>query len=252
MLKIIFSLLVMAAFLPVVANAVPTQIVVRVKAKDAKFIGTSVGGALVTIKDANTGELLAKGFTRGGTGDTRLIMNTPITRGMSIAKGAAKFHTVIDIDEPRLVEISAKAPYAQQQALQEMRLTMWLIPGKHIVGDGIIFEMPGFIVDILAPPVPTKKSHNERNIKIVASVSPMCGCPINPNTFWHPNSIEVAAIIKRDGRHYKTVALSFSGKTNIFEVELKSLEKGTYEIIVYAFDPKTGNTGVGMSSFVLS
>ena len=54
--------------------AVPTDITVRVRAKDAKFVGDTMGGARVTIRDAETGELLAKGVTTGTTGDTSLIM----------------------------------------------------------------------------------------------------------------------------------------------------------------------------------
>ena len=51
------------------SGAVPTEITVRVKTKDAKFLINLMGGASVTIKDAMTGELLAKGLTTGGTGN---------------------------------------------------------------------------------------------------------------------------------------------------------------------------------------
>jgi len=37
----------------------PTKITVRVIARDGKFLGDDIGGALVTIRDAHTGELLA-------------------------------------------------------------------------------------------------------------------------------------------------------------------------------------------------
>jgi hypothetical protein len=37
----------------------PTEIVVRVIAKDGKFLGDDIGGALVTLRDVQTGELLA-------------------------------------------------------------------------------------------------------------------------------------------------------------------------------------------------
>jgi hypothetical protein len=51
-----------------------TDIVVRVMAKDAKFIATETGGAHVTLRDADTGEVLAQGRTAGGTGNTPRIM----------------------------------------------------------------------------------------------------------------------------------------------------------------------------------
>ena len=40
------------------AKAEPTEIVVRVMAKDAKFIGTETGGAEITLRDADTGEVV--------------------------------------------------------------------------------------------------------------------------------------------------------------------------------------------------
>lgn len=56
------------------AHTEPTEIVVRVIGKDSKFIGTSMGGMRITLRDAHTGELLATGVTVGGTGDTERIM----------------------------------------------------------------------------------------------------------------------------------------------------------------------------------
>lgn len=129
-----------------------TRVVVHVLAKDAKFIGTSMGGALVTIRDADTGELLAKGFTSGTTGNTGTLMLEPKQRGAMLSdEKAAKFIATLDIDEPRLVTIAAQGPYAQRQALAMASTQIWLIPGKDIGGDGIILEISGFAVDVLQP-----------------------------------------------------------------------------------------------------
>jgi hypothetical protein len=40
---------------------IPIQIEVRVIAKDGKYLGDDIGGALVTIHDVHTGELMALG-----------------------------------------------------------------------------------------------------------------------------------------------------------------------------------------------
>ena len=56
------------------AKAEPTDIIIRVLAKDAKFIGMETGGAKVILRDADTGEILAQGVTSGGTGNTPKIM----------------------------------------------------------------------------------------------------------------------------------------------------------------------------------
>ena len=50
------------------AQAEPTEIVVRVLGNDSKFVGTSMGGMRVTLRDAQTGEILATGLTQGATG----------------------------------------------------------------------------------------------------------------------------------------------------------------------------------------
>jgi hypothetical protein len=64
------------------ASAEPTTITVRAISKDAKFIGTSIGGMQVTVTDAQTGEVLAKGVTSGGTGSTARLMDAPRQRGV--------------------------------------------------------------------------------------------------------------------------------------------------------------------------
>ena len=123
----------MALFISTSAMAVPTHITVRVKTKDAKFMGTGIGGALVTIKDAETGELLAKGVTEGTSGNTNLIMKTPKARGVPISdQNAAKFEATLDIDEPRYVEVTAYGPLSQRQSANKASATQWVVPGKHI------------------------------------------------------------------------------------------------------------------------
>jgi hypothetical protein len=78
------------------AAAVPTEITVHVKTKDAKFLGTSMGGALVTIKDAQTGEMLAKGVTSGfrhpmgGTGQAHHRRRCLGDRGTGVRSGCSR------------------------------------------------------------------------------------------------------------------------------------------------------------------
>ncbi|MGI9294983.1 MAG: hypothetical protein ACR2PS_13455, partial [Pseudomonadales bacterium] len=45
------------------ARAEPTEISVHVLSRDAKFVGTSMGGARVVIENVQTGEVLAQGLT---------------------------------------------------------------------------------------------------------------------------------------------------------------------------------------------
>ena len=132
---------------------VPTKVIVRVVSKDAKVIGSGVGGALVRIKNLETGETLAQGKQEGGTGDTDRIMVQPRRRGEVLfgTPGAAFYQAEIPLDKPTQVEVVAEAPLAYPQALQKGFKTITLIPGKHILGEGLIIELNGLIVNILSP-----------------------------------------------------------------------------------------------------
>ncbi len=134
-----------------IVEAVPTSLVIRAKSKDAKFVGTSMGGALVTVKDSDTGNVLAEGVTAGSTGNTGRIMIEPKTRYGTISDGAAKFETSIDISEPVLITIEIDAPLVTKPDMIKSSTQIWLIPGKDITGEGIIIEIPGFSVVARAP-----------------------------------------------------------------------------------------------------
>lgn len=86
-----------AALLAGAAQAEPTQVTIRAQALGAKFIGDHTGGAETTLPDAMTGALLARGLTKGGTGDTSKIMR-PRVRGGDITDAAtAGFEALLDL-----------------------------------------------------------------------------------------------------------------------------------------------------------
>ncbi|OGQ13019.1 MAG: hypothetical protein A2026_04020, partial [Deltaproteobacteria bacterium RBG_19FT_COMBO_46_12] len=130
-----------------------TKVIVRVVSKDSKVIGSGVGGALVRIKNLETGEILAQGKQEGGTGDTDRIMVQPRKRGAVIfgTPDAAFFQAEIPLDKPTQIEIYTEAPLGYPHANQKGSKTLTLIPGKHILGEGVIIELNGLIVNILSP-----------------------------------------------------------------------------------------------------
>jgi len=135
------------------AEKIPTKVVVRVVSKDAKVVGSGVGGAFVRIKNLETGEILAQGKQEGGTGETDRIMVQPHRRGEVLfgTPDAAFYQAEIPLDKPTQVEVSAEAPLAYPHALQKGSKTITLIPGKHILGEGLIIELNGLIVNVLSP-----------------------------------------------------------------------------------------------------
>lgn len=250
----LFAALTMLSVLQVAAAAapVPTELVVRAKARDAKFIGSSIGGALIRIKDADSGVVLAEGLTEGSTGDTDLIMKTPRTRYGSIAEGAAAFKATLMLERPTFVTVEVLAPYIKKQARTLSMTQTWLVPGKPIAGDGLIVEVPGMIVDILSPGTHLYTPIKDAPYEIKANVVMMCGCILTNGGTWDGANMEVAALITRDGHAYQTIPLRMQKTMNTFSATFAPQQPGNYQIAVYAYDPKTGNTGVDQTSFVVT
>jgi hypothetical protein len=150
------------------AEKISTKVTVRVVAKDSKVIGSGVGGAWVRIKNLENGEILAQGKQEGGTGETDRIMVTPRRRGEIVygTPGAAFFQAELPLERPTQIEISAEAPLAYPQSIQKGSKTLTLVPGKHILEEGVIIELDGLIVNIVNPsPKGVLKKGEELTIK---------------------------------------------------------------------------------------
>jgi hypothetical protein len=166
---------------------------------------------------------------------------------------AGVYRARVDLAEPRKLKVTARGPLAQPQAINTVSMTQWVVPGKDIAGgDGLLLEMPGFVVDILAPPAHQKRSAGAEPIEVRANVTMMCGCPIVPGGLWDADQYEVAAIVRRDGETVPGFELSYAGETSQFSGRLDVSEPGAYEVTVYAYDPENGNTGVDKTSFILA
>lgn len=235
-------------------QAQTTRIIVRAKAKDAKFLPATLG-VHVTIRNNLSGEIMAKGMAVGGSGDTKRIMADQIQRGEVLSDATtSKFETTLELEEPTFVDIEVSASTNRKNGTKRVTTQTWLIPGKHIEGDGIVVEIPGFIVDILSPTTQqyTKLSTLKNGkLPIHVSVTMACGCVISPGGTWDSNAYTIGAIVKRNGKVLTEVPLSYTGVWNNFEGMLPILEVGDYEIHVYAYDAKTGNTGLDKINFTI-
>lgn len=235
------------------AQTEETRLAIRALAGDAKFIGTGMSGMAVTVEDADTGEILDTGITRGATGNTDRIIRTPRERYETLSEeGDAVYVSTLDIEAPRRIKVTVRGPIAQPQVLAEASSTRWVLPGKHIdAGDGWLLNVPGFAVDIVAPSAYTYVDDNPETMKIVANVIMICGCPTSPGGTWDANGIEVMAQVRFNGDEVIEMPMAYAGKQSHYEVEVPSTEKGPYEILVTAFDPRSGNTGLDRASFIV-
>ncbi len=240
------SLIILMLFMASEIYAVPTRIMVRAKAKDAKFIGTSIGGAYVKITDPLSGRLLADGYTSGSTGNTDIIMRQPHARHGNLSNDeTAGYLATLDIEKPVFVNIEVLAPVNDPQARVMASTQIWVVPGKHVEGDGIILEIPGMLVNIMDPQMHQGLTTDEsnRNITVQAHVVMMCGCPISEDGLWDSNDIEVKAMVYQTDGLKKVVPLILKS-ANTFEGKIPFTDGGLYEVIVYAYNAKTGNTGL--------
>lgn len=247
--KIIGLVLISFLFTPLMAQE--TRLMIRVQAEDAKFIGTSIGGAKVIVREVESGEILAQGLTKGSTGDTKKIMEQPQQRRQHLSdEETAGFEAVLEIDEPVFVSVEALGPVAKKQASVLSSTQLWLIPGKDILGDGLILKIPGFVVDILSPQTHERIKENTE-IEIKANVVLMCGCPVSEGGIWDASNYEITAIITSENGEKQELGLKPTEKESTFSQKLQ-LKKGLYNIKVYAYDAATGNTGLDQTNIIIN
>src|SRR3984957_8853737 len=239
------AILMMASPLFAQTSGKETKIMIRAVARDAKVIGTHVGGAKITVRDTATGEILAQGMQQGGTGDTDVIMKKPRTRGMTVygTSDASGFLAVLHLDKPTVVEVSAEGPLGNAEATQRTSKTLLLVPGEDVLGEGILLEIHGFIVTSVAP-LPDAKIRAGSPFEVRATVTMACGCPTEPDGLWDANKIRVVARLMRDGKVESEIPMTYAGVQNTFHVDVPVTSSGPLELQVLALDPGSANFGM--------
>ncbi len=221
------------------SSGVETHVLVHVRAHDAKLIGDAVGGARVTVTNAESGEVLATGVTTGGTGDTRLIIRTPHDRygDFMDTPGAAGFRAGFSLTRPTVVEISAVGPLSYPQATARASTTLLLEPGADIGGNGIVLDLQGLIVEVLDAP-PTSAG---AGVAVRARVRMLCSCATEPGGLW---TIERVTARLMDGDDVVAEApLAYSGQTSEYAGTVPSPRPGAFTLVVTAADTDGVNFG---------
>lgn len=225
------------------AHAEPTEIVVRVISQDAKFVGDSMGGAEVVLRDARTGEELARGITSGGTGDTNLIMSATGRSPLRSSDTAAAFRTTVDIDAPTLVRVEISGPLGFPQTMQRATSERWLIPGQSAAsGDGWVVELPGLAIRV--PPASLSSLEFGTGHMLTAHVQLMCGCPITAGGLWDAAQYDVLAELRQSGEVRQRVTFAFAEEPGQFRSEWTPSVRGVADLVIIARNRVTGNTGV--------
>ena len=219
---------------------------IRVVAHDAKIIGSAVGGARITVRNAKTGSLLAQGEQQGGEGDTRRLLLEPRARGASVfdTDGAAGFLAELELEEPTQIRIEAEGPLEMTDAIQRVSLTMFVVPGQDVLGDGVILEMYGFTVELIEPKSDLTKAAG-KEVLVRARVTMLCACPTQPGGLWDSTDYTIESRIVREGEILQKVTLRYAGESSIYEGVImvpESVEGLSLQVL--AMDAANGNFGV--------
>jgi hypothetical protein len=228
------------ALLSTGAAAEPTHLMIRAQAMDAKFIGDQMGGVQVTLSDARTGRVLARGVTQGATGDTGRIMRTPRARGTQLTEAStAGFDAVVDIDSPTLVQAEAIGPAGKAASKIRVTSQLWVLPGRDVAGDGWVLSFPGLVIE------PDLAQLSANAPKLSAKISLMCGCPIEPGGLWNAENYVVEAQLLRGNAIIARTPLTYAGKASLFAGSFpQAARPGRYRLRVIASDKITPNAGV--------
>jgi hypothetical protein len=229
-----------------------TKVMIRAIARDAKVLGEHVGGARITVRDASTGKILAEGMQKAGTGDTDLIMKKPRVRGATVfgTADASGILAVLTLDKPTVVEVTAEGPLGNPQATQRASTTLLLVPGQDVMGEGILLELHGFIVTTLAPATAGQAKMGSP-FEVRATVTMMCGCPIEPGGMWDANKIHVVARLLSEGKIEAEVPMEYAGVVNTFKGDVPVTNPGQMELQVLAMDAENSNFGLAKQSLTV-
>ncbi len=227
------------------AQEVPTRLLVRAVAHDAKIIGSGVGGARITVRDAGTGRVLASGIQQGSTGSTDAIAKNPVSRGGTVydTQGAAQYLATLALDHPTRVEVVAEGPLGTPQATQRTSKTLLMVPGVDVVGEGLILELNGFTVDIQSPAADAALPAGG-GLAVRAKVTMLCGCPIEPGGLWDAARVHVTARLVDEGKVVAEIPLAYAGETSTFSGTLPAPPGDAEELQVIAVDAERANTGM--------
>jgi hypothetical protein len=225
----------------------PTQVTVRAVSNDAKLLQDPVGGARITIRNAESGQVLARGTQRGNSGSTERIMQQPEARGDTLyaTDGAAKYETTLVLRRPTPVVIEAEGPLAYPQALQRAEKTLLLIPGEDITGDGVTLTLHGFIVEVLEPAAYSPESDS---MQVRARVRMLCGCPTEPGGMWDASRYDIRAqLLDENEDVIEEAALSFAGTTSEYTgaLAVPATMPESPRVRVLAVDARRVNFGMG-------
>jgi hypothetical protein len=217
-------------------------------------LGREVGGARITITDLATGSILATGLQQGEAGDQNQIMRTPhmMEEPVYSSRPSAAFTTILQLQKPTLVEISAEGPLAYPAALQRTSQTLLLIPGQDLTNDGIVLHLYGYLIQIERPR-PREPLIAKDDVKLRASVRTLSGSLVRPHGDWDSRKILIYGELLIGDRVIERLQMFYDEGSRSFEAPFfvppsKDVPDGI-TLRVIATDLSTGNSGISQVNY---
>jgi hypothetical protein len=235
-------------------ESLATHVTVRVVGHGALVLGREVGGARVTITDLTTGQILASGLQQGEAGDQNQIMHTPhfMREPLYSTSPSASYSTTLYLARPMQVEITAQGPLSYPSAAQRASKTVWLIPGQHMTGDGIVLQLYGYIVQIVEPKAGDSLIAKEDQ-PLRVSVRTLAGTSVRPHGDWDSRQVHIYGEVVIGDKVTEQLQMFYSGEKGLFEssffvpTPIDAPEGVTLRVMaVHASD---GNMAVGEAKF---
>ncbi|MGA2192471.1 MAG: hypothetical protein ABSG42_03730 [Nitrospirota bacterium] len=122
---------------------------------------------------------------------------------------AARFEAVLNISKPTEIEVEASGPLSPRHSEAASTASTWVFPGEDIVGEGIVLELKGLIVDIQAPLRDEELNVDgigPEGIPVLFYMSMMDGSPIAPGGLfgipWEAEGINITVQAYYGGKLY--------------------------------------------------
>ncbi len=87
------------------------------------------------------------------------------------------------------------------------------------------------------------RKNNSTNHTISLLVTMDCGCPACAGGRWKADRFKIRGSIFASEKIVEELTFEFSGRPGEFSAPVPKLEKGTYYLLIEAFDPETGLAG---------
>ena len=167
--------------------------------------------------------------------------------------GEGELIVSLPLTEPSLLEFKATA-YAPDEVYASA--TMWVIPGMQLLAD------PGLVLTFAGLYTTVQTSVAGTTVKVTATVTMMCGCPITvappaqpppgEELYWPATEFEVYAQVRVKGSQDEPVPLPMSFETTNTFTRSVQLAPGTYEVSVVAVQPRETNVGYASTTVVVA